>query len=82
LAGSKNQSKNKTSYKKNPEKNAAKGKAKSNRKSNEPEEVSYRTEIIVWIICAVMLILELGNFGLCGFINHISWFFFGIFGII
>lgn len=82
MAGSKNQSKNKTSYKKNSEKNAAKGKAKSNRKSNEPEEVSYRTEIIVWIICAVMLILELGNFGLCGFINHISWFFFGIFGII
>ncbi|MCM1180118.1 MAG: DNA translocase FtsK [Clostridium sp.] len=29
-----------------------------------------------------MLIIELGNFGLCGFINVISNFLFGIFGII
>ena len=80
MAGSKNQNKKQTSYKKNPEKGPGKG--STIRKETEPEEVSYRTEIVVWIICAVMLILELGNFGLCGFINHISWFFFGIFGII
>lgn len=78
MAGSKNQNKKQTSYKKKSEKTSGKGK----QKNSEPEEVSYRTEIVVWILCAVMLILELGNFGLCGFINHISWFFFGVFGII
>lgn len=78
MAGSKSQNKKQTSYKKKSEKTSGKGK----QKNSEPEEVSYRTEIVVWILCAVMLILELGNFGLCGFINHISWFFFGIFGII
>lgn len=30
----------------------------------------------------MMLIIELGNFGLCGFINYISKFFFGVFGLI
>lgn len=78
MAGSKNQNKKQISYKKKSEKSSGRG----NQKNSEPEEVSYRTEIVVWILCAVMLILELGNFGLCGFINHISWFFFGVFGII
>lgn len=82
MAGSKNQSKKQTSYKKNQQKRSGKSKENTAHKNNMPEEESYAPEIVVWIICAVMLILELGNFGLCGFINHISWFLFGIFGII
>lgn len=48
----------------------------------EPEEESYRMEIIIWVIAAVMLILELGNFGLCGFISNLSYALFGLFGVI
>lgn len=78
MAGSRNQKQ--TSYKKNTEERSGKGKQTS--KKQQQEEVSYASEIAVWIICAVMLIVELGNFGLCGFINNISKFFFGIFGVI
>lgn len=46
------------------------------------EETSYRTEITIWILAAVMLIIELGNFGLCGVIDYVSQFFFGIFGVV
>ncbi|MDE5862719.1 MAG: hypothetical protein K2H34_00040, partial [Lachnospiraceae bacterium] len=55
---------------------------KKRKPESEIEEASYSAEIIVWIVCAVMLIIELGNFGLCGFINYISRFFFGVFGVI
>lgn len=93
MAGSNNQKR--TSNNKNSGGNSAKGKGSSaGKKENvntratgkrgsdvEIEEASYAAEIRVWIICAVMLILELGNFGLCGFINYISKFFFGIFGM-
>ena len=82
MAGSKNQNKKQTSYKKNQSGQSGKKKAPSNNRKDEQEETSYISEIVVWILCAAMLILELGNFGLCGFINHISWFLFGIFGII
>lgn len=46
------------------------------------EKPSYTGEMIIWLIAAVMLILELGNFGLCGFVNYISQFFFGMFGFL
>jgi len=92
LAGSKNQSKKQNSNKKAASSSTAKktesrknrSKADSSRtgKHVEEEAVSYAPEITVWILCAVMLIIELGNFGLCGFINVISNFLFGIFGII
>lgn len=49
---------------------------------NETEENFYMTEIILWVLCAIMLIIELGNFGLCGFVNYISDFFFGLFGVV
>ena len=49
---------------------------------NETEENFYMTEIMLWILCAVMLIIELGNFGLCGFVNYMSNFFFGLFGVV
>ena len=84
MAGSKNQKQ--TSNNKNTNGNAAGRKRSSTdgKKSGEMEieENSYAAEIRVWILCAVMLILELGNFGLCGFINYISQFFFGIFGMV
>lgn len=46
------------------------------------EEASFASEITVWIVAAAMLLLELGNFGWCGFVNYISKTFFGLFGII
>lgn len=49
---------------------------------NVEESGSYKAEIIIWVIAAVMLILELGNFGLCGIINYVSQFFFGLFGVV
>ncbi len=96
MAGSKNQNTRQNSNKKNPVSSAAKSKGSGKKqegrgrkpsssrtgKSVEEEELSYAPEIAVWIVCAVMLIIELGNFGLCGFINAISNFLFGIFGII
>lgn len=92
MAGSKNQSRKQNSNKKAASSSTAKktegrkprSKADSGRtgKHVEEEEVSYAPEITVWILCAVMLIIELGNFGLCGFINVISNFLFGVFGII
>lgn len=93
LAGSKNQKQ--TSNSRNSGGSSARGKGNSTSKkenvntraigkkggSEEIEDTSYAAEIRVWVIGAVMLILELGNFGLCGFINYISKFFFGIFGM-
>ena len=57
----------------------------ASRKKAEPieeEEISYASEIVIWVIGAVMLIIELGNFGLCGAVSYVSKFFFGVFGII
>lgn len=48
----------------------------------QEEESSYALEIAIWVIGAVMLIVELGNFGLCGAVSYVSNFFFGLFGII
>ena len=59
--------------------------AKNNTQSaNEAaeEEMFLGGEIAVWVIGAVMLILELANFGLCGAVSIVSDFFFGLFGII
>lgn len=67
------------------------GNMKSNKKGNssvkktshQEENInSYRAEIIIWILAAIMLIIELGNFGLCGIINYVSRFFFGLFGVV
>lgn len=91
MAGSKNQNSKQTSYNKKSNGASAKkqGNAGGNRKNGkgraaavEPEENSFAAEITVWIIGAVMLIIELGNFGLCGAVTYISQFFFGVFGII
>ena len=46
------------------------------------EEYGVGSEIAVWVTGAVMLILELANFGLCGAVKYVSGFFFGIFGVI
>lgn len=91
MAGSKNQSKkttsnNRTGNQANKKSNSSKAKTSTNSKSSksiiiETEENPLSAEIAVWIIGAVMLLLELGNFGLCGFVNYISQFFFGLFGI-
>lgn len=82
MAGSKNQNKKQTSYKKNTQRKEQSKKPNTKALKQQEEEVSYASEIVVWVIGAVMLLIELGNFGLCGFVNYISSFFFGLFGII
>ncbi len=92
MAGSKNQSKNQVSNNGRKKQTSSRNSAtrtrtssgsKSNKKvTQEVETNSLGTEIAVWIIAAVMLLLELGNFGICGFVNYISKFFFGIFGVV
>lgn len=82
MAGNKNQNKKQTSYKKNSQGKTQNKKLNTKAVRKQEEEVSYASEIVVWIIGAVMLLIELGNFGLCGFVNYISSFFFGLFGII
>lgn len=87
MAGSKNQNTRQTSNRKNGQSRTGSSTGKSRREAgkgtdSQREELSYTGEITVWVLCAVMLILELGNFGLCGFINVISSFLFGIFGIV
>ena len=87
MSGSNNQNKKRTSYNKGSGGGSARksnpSKGNSRKKQNqEQEETSFAAEITVWVICAVMLMIELGNFGLCGFINNISRFFFGVFGMI
>lgn len=80
MAGSKNQNTKRTSNA-NYAKRSTNAK-KSPKKQEEEEDVSYKSEMIIWIIAAVMLILELGNFGLCGFVSKVSYVMFGLFGII
>lgn len=60
-----------------------KGNSSVKKTSHQEENInSYRAEIIIWILAAIMLIIELGNFGLCGIINYVSRFFFGLFGVV
>lgn len=91
MAGSKNQNSKQTSYNKKSGSHSTKRQGNSGKASKkgqgrsispETEETSFAAEITVWIIGAVMLIIELANFGLCGAVTYISRFFFGIFGII
>lgn len=79
MAGSKKQNNKQTSNKKRTNDRAN---TTSKKQVVEQEDESYVSEIIIWVLCAFMLIVELGNFGLCGFVNYISKFFFGLFGII
>ncbi len=91
MAGSKNQnkkstSKNGTRSQNNRRNNSSNSKTSTSSKASknvapEVEENSLGAEIAVWVIGAVMLLLELGNFGICGFVNYISRFFFGLFGV-
>ena len=87
MAGSKN--KNQTTNKKNSNQRSnrnttsAKKNVKQTKANVQQQETdSLGTEIAVWIIAAIMLLLELGNFGICGFVNYISQFCFGLFGVI
>ncbi len=70
--------------KNNKGKSANKPQTKKERsaKEQDQESVSHASEIIVWIISGLMILIELGNFGLCGFVRYISNVFFGVFGIL
>lgn len=92
MAGSKNQNTKTNSRKGSPNQTSKRGtstktKTVANKKAtknvpSQVEEDSLGVEIIIWVIGAVMLLLELGNFGLCGFVNNISKFMFGMFGVV
>lgn len=73
-------SKSTNSNKETKKRNSAK--TKTVKRNVQEEESSYALEIAIWVIGAVMLIVELGNFGLCGAVSYVSNFFFGLFGII
>lgn len=73
-------SKSTNSNKETKKRNSAK--AQTVKRNVQEEESSYALEIAIWVIGAVMLIVELGNFGLCGAVSYVSNFFFGLFGII
>lgn len=84
MAGSKNQNnknkKNSANRRKSAETNT---KGKRSRQKEHVEEDTFGAEITVWVLGAVMLILALGNFGICGDImTKVCNFFFGIFGVI
>ncbi len=88
MAGSKNQKNNsknhtKSSGTRNQNTSRANTSGKRTAKAvEEIEETSLGAEIAVWVIGALMLLLFLGNFGVCGFVNYISQFFFGVFGVV
>ena len=73
-------SKSTNSNKETKKRNSAK--TQTAKRNIQEEESSYALEIAIWVIGAVMLIVELGNFGLCGAVSYVSNFFFGLFGII
>ncbi len=73
-------SKSTNSNKETKKRNSAK--TQTVKRNVQEEESSYALEIAIWVIGAVMLIIELGNFGLCGAVSYVSNFFFGLFGII
>lgn len=73
-------SKSTNSNKETKKRNSAKTQAA--KRNVQEEESSYALEIAIWVIGAIMLIVELGNFGLCGAVSYVSNFFFGLFGII
>ena len=73
-------SKSTNSNKETKKRNSAK--TQTAKRNVQEEESSYALEIAIWVIGAVMLIVELGNFGLCGAVSYVSNFFFGLFGII
>lgn len=56
------------------------GAAKSRQRT--PEETGIITEIYIWVALAAAILLFLSNFGICGIVgNGISYFMFGIFGV-
>ncbi len=66
--------------------NSSKKATSTSRKGKQQEEQerteSFRTEVILWIIIAVSLVLFISNFGVGGKIgNAVSSFFFGLFGL-
>lgn len=80
---SKNTSRSQTSKKGTSVKTKTSSAKKMNKDvTDEVENTSLGAEIVVWVIGAMMLLLELGNFGICGFVNYISKFMFGVFGVV
>ncbi len=73
---------NKTQAKQQTKQHTKRQQPRTKQEEQPQEEVSYTSEMVVWVVCACMLILELGNFGLCGVINYVSRFLFGMVGVV
>lgn len=72
-----------TKSKKSTNKGRSTGARKSNYKnSRTSEQIKIISEIYIWILIAVALLLFLSNFGVCGVVgNMLSYFMFGAFGV-
>ena len=72
-----------TKSKKTTNKGRNTGTRKSNSKnSRTSEQIRIISEIYIWILIAVALLLFLSNFGVCGVVgNMLSYFMFGAFGV-
>ncbi len=70
-----------TSSKTNNNRNYSK-KKKTNTRRKAAEQKSLKGEIVVLAIAAVLIVLQLSNFGLCGGVHYVTDFFFGVFGIV
>ena len=70
-----------TKSKKSTNKGRSTGARKSNYKnSRTSEQIKIISEIYIWILIAVALLLFLSNFGVCGVVgNMLSYFMFGAF---
>lgn len=56
---------------------------RSKKKTKDNDFSSFHSEVIILITSAIMILLFLSNFGICGTVgNAVSQFFFGIFGIV
>lgn len=66
--------------KKTTTKRTSKGNASSKKKKQQEQNFTY--EIILICCFAIAVLLELGNFSLCGVINYVSNWLFGVFGLV
>ena len=57
-------------------------KKKNNKKKKNQQSMSFTSEIVILALAAILIVLELSNFGLCGAVSYITNFLFGVFGIV
>lgn len=72
-----------SSAKKTGTRSYTKGKNNGRTAARTKEETGIITEIYIWIALALGILLFLSNFGICGIVgNAVSYFMFGVFGVL